>query len=87
MYIIVVYDIGEERVNKVCKFLKTWLYWIQNSVFEGEVTNANLEEIKVGLKKIIKKDDDSVIIFKIPSKKNMEKDILGKERMEITNIL
>jgi len=83
----VVYDINEKRVNKVCKFLRTYLYWIQNSVFEGEVTSANFEKIKVRLKKIIREEEDSVIFFKLPSETNMEKEILGVERNEITNIL
>ncbi|OIQ05271.1 MAG: CRISPR-associated endonuclease Cas2 [Candidatus Altarchaeum sp. CG2_30_32_3053] len=87
MYLIVVYDINEKRVNKVCKFLRTYLYWIQNSVFEGEVTNANFEKMMVKLKKIIDEKEDSVIFFKMPSEKGMEKEILGVERNEITNIL
>lgn len=82
-----VYDINEKRVNKVCKFLRTYLYWVQNSVFEGEVTNADFEKIKVRLKKMIIEEEDSIIFFKLPSKINIEKEILGVERNDITNIL
>ncbi len=87
MYLVVVYDISEKRVNTVCKFLRTYLYWIQNSVFEGEVTDANFEKIKVELKKIIDEKEDSIIFFKFPSKVNVDKEILGVERNEISNIL
>lgn len=87
MYLIVVYDIQEERVNKVCKFLRTYLYWIQNSVFEGEVTESGFEEIKTKLKDIIDENVDSIIFFKLPSSKNIKKEILGKEKNEISNIL
>jgi len=87
MYLVVVYDISEKRVNTVCKFLRTYLYWIQNSVFEGEVTDANFEKIHAKLKKIINEKEDSVIFFKMPSEKNMEKEILGVEKNEISNIL
>lgn len=48
MYIVVVYDVGVERVNKVKKFLRMHLNWVQNSVFEGEVTLAEFERIKEG---------------------------------------
>ena len=55
MYVIIVYDIKVERVNKVKGYLRTQLNWIQNSVFEGEVTLSELEVIKKGLKDIINK--------------------------------
>jgi len=87
MYLVVVYDISEKRVNTVCKFLRTYLYWIQNSVFEGEVTDANFEKIKAELRKIIDEKEDSIIFFKFPSKVNVDKEILGVERNEISNIL
>lgn len=87
MYLIVVYDINEKRVNKVCKFLRTYLYWVQNSVFEGDVTNAGFEKIKTRLKKIIDEKEDSIIFFKMPSGKDIDKEILGIERNEISNIL
>ena len=46
MYIIIVYDVGEKRVAKVCQFLRQYLNWIQNSVFEGELTKAEFYIIK-----------------------------------------
>ena len=53
MYLIIVYDIKVDRVNKVKSFLRQYLYWIQNSVFEGEVTKSEFKIIKNGLKEII----------------------------------
>ena len=43
MYLIVVYDISEERINKVRKILKKYFLWVQNSVFEGEISEGKLE--------------------------------------------
>ena len=45
MYIIIVYDVNVDRVNKVNKFLKAYLHWQQNSVFEGKVTKSQYNEI------------------------------------------
>ena len=42
MYIILVYDIGEKRVAKMLKLCRRYLNWIQNSVFEGEITDLQL---------------------------------------------
>ncbi|MEM2175169.1 MAG: CRISPR-associated endonuclease Cas2, partial [Candidatus Micrarchaeia archaeon] len=43
MFVIVVYDIEQERVNNVNKFLKRFLNWRQNSVFEGNIQKSQFE--------------------------------------------
>lgn len=63
MYIIIIYDINTKRVNKVHKYLKTYLTWIQNSVFEGEVSTSQYQIITTELKKLIDEDEDSIIIY------------------------
>ncbi len=87
MYVIVVYDVNVERVNKVKKFLRVYLNWVQNSVFEGEVTESILEEIKIGLMDIIDEDEDSIIIYKFKSRSAFKKDILGIEKSPIDEVL
>jgi hypothetical protein len=47
MYLILVYDVGQKRVGKVCKTLRKHLNWVQNSVFEGEVSEADLRKIQM----------------------------------------
>jgi len=63
MNVILVYDIKEERVQKVLKTCRKYLHWVQNSVFEGEISPAKLEKLKIELKEIINEDEDSVIIY------------------------
>ena len=64
MYIILVYDIGEKRVGKMLKLCRRYLNWIQNSVFEGEISAVKLQEMLEQAKKVIKPEEDSIIIFK-----------------------
>lgn len=45
MYVILVYDCGEKRVAKMLKLCRKYLNWIQNSVFEGEITEVKLKEL------------------------------------------
>lgn len=87
MYVIIVYDIKVERVNKVKGFLRKHLYWIQNSVFEGEVTKSELEEIKMGLMDIINKNEDSVIIYRFRSEGAFNRKVLGIEKAPVHGIL
>ncbi|MDY9922319.1 CRISPR-associated endonuclease Cas2 [Methanobacterium sp.] len=87
MYVIIVYDIKVERVNKVKGFLRTQLNWIQNSVFEGEVTPSELAFIKSNLKKIMNKNEDSVIIYTLRTEKALKRDVMGIEKAPIDGIL
>lgn len=83
MYVILVYDFGEKRVNKMLKLCRKYLNWIQNSVFEGEISEVRLKELLMQSDKFMKKDEDSIIIFSGPSQSSMDKRIIGKERSTI----
>jgi len=80
MYVILVYDIEQKRVGKVCKFVRRYLSWVQNSVFEGEISAAKLKEVKLGLKKIIKIKKDSVIIYKVRTPAAINTETMGIEK-------
>jgi len=80
MYVIIVYDIEQKRVAKVCNFLRRYLTWVQNSVFEGETTDAKFKELKIRLKKIIKKDKDSILFYRLKDEKFLKKDVLGLDK-------
>ncbi len=87
MYVVIVYDVAQERVGKVCHFLRRYLNWVQNSVFEGEITKGQLRAIKNGIEKIINKEYDCILIYVVESKKWLNKEIIGIEKREVTNIL
>lgn len=77
MYVIIVYDIKEARVQRVLKICRKYFYWVQNSVFEGEITKSKLEKFKSELKKIMNFEEDSVIIYTFLSEKYSRREILG----------
>ena len=87
MYVILVYDIGEKRVGKMLKHCRKYLNWIQNSVFEGEITEVKLKELLAGARKIMDETWDSVIIFKSRDAKWLDREIVGVERMTTDNFL
>ncbi len=87
MYVILVYDIGEKRVGKMLKLCRQYLNWIQNSVFEGDLTNSKLQELTIKIKSLIDTKEDSVILFTNKMDYNMSKQIIGKERMDVDNFL
>jgi CRISPR-associated protein Cas2 len=83
MYIILVYDCGEKRVAKILKLCRKYLNWIQNSVFEGEISEVKLKELIFSAKNIMNMEEDSLIIFSGLSEKRLDKQIIGKERNNI----
>lgn len=87
MYVIIVYDINVDRVNKVKSFLRQYLYWIQNSVFEGEVTDSEFQLIYNGLMEIIDEEVDSIIIYKLRMAELLNREVLGIEKSPIDEIL
>lgn len=86
-YLIVTYDIAEERVNKVRKTLKKYFNWVQNSVFEGEISEGKLTKCIYELNNIINSEVDSVYFYRLENKLNYKKIILGLEREITDNIL
>lgn len=86
MYVIIVYDINVDRVNKVKAFLRQYLFWIQNSVFEGEISESEFKLIYDGLMSIIDEDVDSVIIYKLRMVELLNREVLGVEKAPIEEI-
>lgn len=84
MYVILVYDInledkvGQKVLRNVFKLCKKYLVHIQNSVFEGEITESQLLRLKSELNCYIRDNLDSVIVFKSRSIKWLNKEFLGK---------
>ena len=84
MYVILVYDIvmddkGKKILPKVYKTCKKYLSHIQNSVFEGELKESQVKKLETEIKKLVRKDQDSVILFSSEGKKWMNKEHWGKE--------
>lgn len=87
MYVILVYDINEKRVGKMLKLCRRYLNWIQNSVFEGEITEVKLKELIIKSKDIMELKEDSVIIFKSREQRWLEKEVVGVERSGLEQFL
>lgn len=81
-YAIVFYDVKEKRVQKVFKVCKKYLSHFQYSVFRGEITPANLLNLKKDLKKVINKEEDYICIIKTISENVFGEEILGKRPVE-----
>ena len=82
MYVILVYDIkmddeGSKIWRNTFKICKRYLISLQNSVFEGDLTKVQIASLQMELKKYIRKDKDSVILFKSRDAKWLEREMWG----------
>lgn len=87
MYVILVYDCGTKRVGKMLKLCRRYLTWIQNSVFEGEITKGKLMALLEEARLIMDLEVDSVIVFKSRKVKWLEKVVVGVEKNVIDDFL
>ncbi len=92
MYVILVYDISLEppgaRIwRKVFGISKRYLNHVQNSVFEGEMTQSQIKEMQIEIQRYIRKDLDSVILFKSRNERWLEKEMWGNEEDKTSNFL
>ncbi len=92
MYVVVVYDIsldekGNRNGRKIFGICERYLHHIQNSVFEGELSEVDIQRLKYEVSKYIRDDLDSFIIFKSRNERWMEKEMLGLQEDKTDNFL
>lgn len=81
MFVILYYDVNEKRVSKMLKLCRKYLLWVQNSVFEGEISEANLEKLKFEISRIISEDEgDGVVIYQFKKLLYSKREVLGKDK-------
>ena len=78
---MVVYDMEAERTQKMLKFLRRYLTHVQNSVFEGDVTKGDLQEIR-GYVEDTLNEGESVIIYELSSENLVDRTVYGEDPAE-----
>jgi CRISPR-associated protein Cas2 len=86
MYVILVYDISEKRVGKACKLCRRYLNWVQNSVFEGEITDAKLARLRHAFGELMEGKEDSVLIYKLRTESAVDREVMGIEKLPTDNL-
>lgn len=88
MYFILAYDItSPKRLPKALKLCRRYLNWVQNSVFEGELTTSQFDRLRKEMQSLIDKKEDSVIFYCARTPEVVERDVLGIEKNELTNFI
>ena len=77
MFVIVTYDVAQKRVTKTMKICRKYLTHVQNSVFEGMITEGKLNKLKHELQRVIVPAVDSICIYEIQNIKYTRKESIG----------
>lgn len=87
MYVILVYDVKQQRVGKLLKLCRRYLHWVQNSVFEGEISEVKLQELLLKAAAFLDEEQDSILLFKSRTEQWLEKQVWGHERSPLGSFL
>lgn len=86
MWVIVAYDVrteekeGQRRLRKVCQVCKNFGQRVQKSVFECQVNDIQYEQLKRGLIKTIKKEEDNLRIYRLTEPRERHVEEFGVSR-------
>jgi CRISPR-associated protein Cas2 len=81
VYVVVVYDVQADRTYRFLKFLRQYLTHVQNSVFEGELSEGDIRKVKERLESMLEADE-SVIVYRMSSEKYVTRTVFGEDPTE-----
>jgi CRISPR-associated protein Cas2 len=87
VFVILVYDFAEKRVAKALKTARKYLHWVQNSVLEGEISQANYVKLKMEMKQLVDPSEDSVIFYTFRTQRYSKREEFGLKKGGDENIL
>ena len=87
MFVIVVYDTLAERNPKILRTCRQYLHHVQRSVFEGELSAAQLRRLRSAVENVIDRGYDSVPVYALPAGTRPEHDQWGSGEPAPTEIL
>ena len=87
MYVIAIYDVEASRTTKMLKICRKYLHWVQNSVFEGDLNEVQLNALREETKAVMNMEYDSFIIFKNRNADWLSKEIIGQEKASVDQFL
>lgn len=77
MFTIMAYEAEQPRAHKLHKLACKYLFPVQQSVFQGYLTDRQLEQLKQQIARIADPAADRVIFYKTPDEHLLQTDALG----------
>ncbi|KLL11492.1 MULTISPECIES: CRISPR-associated endonuclease Cas2 [Protofrankia] len=77
MYVIVVYDTAAERNSTVLATCRQYLHHVQRSVFEGNLSPAQLLRFRRRIEAVIDHSHDHVLVYTLPPGADIVRESIG----------
>ncbi|WP_422770009.1 CRISPR-associated endonuclease Cas2 [Plantactinospora sp. WMMC1484] len=87
MYVIVVYDTAVERNPKILRTCRQHLHHVQRSVFEGELSEAQLRRFRHAVEAVTDSSYDNILVYTLPPGTNPHRQEWGRPQTAPTDIL
>ncbi len=87
MKVIVVYDTAVERNAQILALCRRYLHHVQRSVFEGNLTAAQLQRFQHAVRGVIMDTYDHVIVYTLPPGAEIHRIDIGTGEPAPTDIL
>lgn len=87
MKVIVVYDTAAERNPQILRLCRRYMHHVQRSVFEGNLSPAQLQRFQHAVRTVIESSYDHVIIYTLPPGAQIQRIDIGAGEPAPTDIL
>ena len=77
MFIILAYDVASARNAKVLKICRKYLSHVQESVFEGNISESKMKNLQKELERVICTNEDRICIYRLDSLRYVSKQQIG----------
>jgi CRISPR-associated protein Cas2 len=77
--LILTYDTGSERIPRLYRFLRQNLFWLQRSIFCGQVGKKGVDNLEFHLKPLIDPSYDSIYFFRLNYPFTLEIESWGRD--------
>ena len=81
MYVVLVYDLQADRTHKALKIGRRYLTHVQNSVFEGEISDGDLQRLRGEIDDLLE-PGESTIIYELSSDSLLDRTVYGDDPTE-----
>lgn len=87
MFVILVYDTAAERNPRVIRTCRRYLRWVQRSVFQGELSDAQYRSLTTELRTGLDLTYDSIRVYRMRAAMDVFVDCLGVQEGHTDSIV
>lgn len=80
-FLIAVYDVNQKRGSKMLKLFRRYMTWVQNSVFEGDLTESQFRQLQQEASAVLQ-ETDGVVFYSLRDERYSERIALGMDNAE-----